>query len=137
MAAVPLFWNTNMAALTSCEYALYTSQKTQPRSVASNWDPFRPVSQVARVLFSLCPFQYVRTILSESLALAMDSLKSVFNAIRRKPPLGAPEKKTTAEFSFVFICWKFPVENAGDGNSETQNGGACPKTPLVMAPSGR
>ena len=30
----------------------------------------RPLSQVARVLFSLCSFQYVRTILSESLAQA-------------------------------------------------------------------
>ena len=50
----------------------------------------------------------------------LNSLKSVFNAIRRKPPPGAPEK-TTTEFSFVFIYWKSPAENAGDGNSETPN----------------
>ena len=41
----------------------------------------RPLSQVTRVLFSLCSFEYVRTVLSESLAQGKLGKIEVFGRI--------------------------------------------------------
>ena len=52
-------------------------------------------------------------------------------------------KQLITAFSVVFIYWKFPAENEGDGISETQNlkifcwGSMPPDSPRFGAPSAR